>query len=90
MPIYQKLGSVLQKNFQGWKAAVFTGNVELGRETDLTPTKQYQLFNGTIPCKLLVFTDLTSRSAKIEERLNTPAPAQVLTEGANHGAQPLD
>jgi len=82
IPIYQKLGSVLQKNFQGWKAAVFTGNVELGRETDLTPTKQYQLFNGTIPCKLLVFTDLTSRSAKIEERLNTPAPAQVLTEGA--------
>ena len=81
-PIYQKLGSVLQKNFQGWKAAVFTGNVELGRETDLTPTKQYQLFNGTIPCKLLVFEDLTSRSAKIEERLNKPAPAQELTEGA--------
>ena len=61
---------------------MFTGNVELGRETDLTPTKQYQLFNGTIPCKLLVFEDLTSRSAKIEERLNKPAPAQELTEGA--------
>ena len=82
IPIYQKLGAVLQKNFQGWKAAIFTGNVELGRETDLTPTKQYQLFNGTIPCKLLVFEDLTSRSAKIEQRLNTPAPAQELTEGA--------
>ena len=81
-PIYQKLGAVLQKNFQGWKAAVFTGNVELGRETDLTPTKQYKLFNGTIPCKLLVFEELTSRSAKIEQRLNTPAPAQALTEGA--------
>ena len=61
---------------------MFTGNVELGRETDLTPTKQYQLFNGTIPCKLLVFEDLTSRSAKIEERLNKPAPGQELTEGA--------
>jgi len=82
IPIYQKLGAVLQKNFQGWKAGIFTGNVELGRETDLTPTKQYKLFNGTIPCKLLVFEDMTSRSAKIEERLNTPAPAQVLTEGA--------
>ena len=82
IPIYQKLGAVLQKNFQGWKAGIFTGNVELGRETDLTPTKQYKLFNGTIPCKLLIFEDMTSRSAMIEERLNTPAPAQVLTEGA--------
>ena len=82
IPIYQKLGAVLQKNFQGWKAGIFTGNVELGRETDLTPTKQYKLFNGTIPCKLLIFEDMVSRSAKIEERLNTPAPAQVLTEGA--------
>jgi|TARA_B110000908_G_C10253397_1_gene453645 23S rRNA (guanine2445-N2)-methyltransferase / 23S rRNA (guanine2069-N7)-methyltransferase len=82
IPLYQKLGLVLQKNFQGWKAAVFTGNVDLGRETDLTPTKQYNLFNGTIPCKLLVFEDMTSKSAKIAARLSVPAPAQELTEGA--------
>jgi 23S rRNA (guanine2445-N2)-methyltransferase / 23S rRNA (guanine2069-N7)-methyltransferase len=82
IPLYQKLGTVLQKNFSGWKAAIFTGNVDLGRETDLSPTKQYSLFNGTIPCKLLVFTDMTSKSARIAERLSTPAPAQELTEGA--------
>ena len=82
IPLYQKLGTVLQKNFTGWKAAIFTGNVDLGRETDLSPTKQYSLFNGTIPCKLLVFTDMTSKSARIAERLSTPAPAQKLTEGA--------
>jgi 23S rRNA (guanine2445-N2)-methyltransferase / 23S rRNA (guanine2069-N7)-methyltransferase len=82
IPLYQKLGTVLQKNFAGWKAAIFTGNVDLGRETDLSPTKQYSLFNGTIPCKLLVFTDMTSKSARIAERLSTPAPAQELTEGA--------
>lgn len=81
-PVYQKLGAVLQKNFQGWKAGIFTGNVELGREMDLTPSKQYKLFNGTIPCKLLMFDDMSSRSAKIEERLNTPAPARELTDGA--------
>ena len=28
-PIYKKLGVVLQKNFSGWKAAVFTGNLSL-------------------------------------------------------------
>ena len=82
IPLYQKLGTVLQKNFQGWRAAIFTGNVDLGRETDLSPTKQYSLFNGTIPCKLLVFEDMTSKSAQIAARLSTPAPAQELTEGA--------
>jgi len=82
IPLYQKLGAVLQKNFHGWRAAVFTGNVDLGRETDLSPTKQYSLFNGTIPCKLLVFEDMTSKSAQIAARLSTPAPAQALTLGA--------
>lgn len=82
IPLYQKLGTVLQKNFTGWKAAIFTGNVDLGRETDLSPSKQYSLYNGTIPCKLLVFTDMTSKSARIAERLSTPAPAQKLTDGA--------
>ena len=82
IPLYQKLGTVLQKNFTGWRAAIFTGNLELGRETDLSPTKQYSLFNGTIPCKLLVFEDMSSKSASIAARLSTPAPAQKLTEGA--------
>lgn len=82
IPLYQKLGIVLQKNFAGWKAAIFTGNVDLARETDLSPSKQYSLYNGSIACKLLVFTDMTSKSARIAERLSTPAPAQQLTEGA--------
>ena len=82
IPLYQKLGTVLQKNFAGWKAAIFTGNVDLGRETDLSPSKQYSLYNGSIPCKLLVFTDMTSKSARIAERLSTPAPEQTLSEGA--------
>lgn len=82
IPLYQKLGTVLQKNFAGWKAAIFTGNVDLARETDLSPSKQYSLYNGSIACKLLVFTDMISKSARIAERLSTPAPAQQLTEGA--------
>jgi len=82
IPLYQKLGTVLQKNFHGWRAAIFTGNLDLGRETDLSPTKQYSLFNGTIPCKLLIFEDMTSKSASIAARLSTPAPALQLTDGA--------
>jgi len=82
IPLYQKLGAVLQKNFKGWRAAIFTGNLDLARQLDLSPTKQYSLFNGTIPCKLLVFDNMQSKSAQIAERLSKPAPLQPLTEEA--------
>jgi 23S rRNA (guanine2445-N2)-methyltransferase / 23S rRNA (guanine2069-N7)-methyltransferase len=82
IPLYQKLGAVLQKNFTQWRAAVYTGNLDLARELDLSPTKQYSLFNGSIPCKLLVFDNMQSKSAQIAERLSKPAPVQPLTEEA--------
>ena len=81
-PLYAKLGQVLQKNFGHWRAAVFTGNTELAREMDLAPSKQYKFYNGATPCKLLIFDDLRSKSALIEQRLNTAPPPQELSEGA--------
>ena len=82
IPLYQKLGTVLQKNFTQWRAGVYTGNLDLARELDLSPSKQYSLFNGSIPCKLLVFDNMQSKSAQIAERLSKPAPVQPLTEEA--------
>ena len=82
VPLYQKLGTVLQKNFTQWRAAIYTGNLELARQLDLSPTKQYSLFNGSIPCKLLVFDNMQSKSAQIAERLSKPAPVQPLSEEA--------
>jgi 23S rRNA (guanine2445-N2)-methyltransferase / 23S rRNA (guanine2069-N7)-methyltransferase len=82
VPLYQKLGTVLQKNFVQWRAAVYTGNLDLARELDLSPTKQYSLFNGSIPCKLLVFDNMQSKSEQIAERLSKPAPVQPLSEEA--------
>ena len=82
VPLYQKLGTVLQKNFVQWRAAVYTGNLDLARELDLSPTKQYSLFNGSIPCKLLVFDNMQSKSKQIAERLSKPAPVQPLSEEA--------
>ena len=81
-PLYKKLGVVLQKNFSGWKAAVFTGNIDLAREMDLSPSKQYRFYNGTIPCKLLVFDDMTSKSEQIAVRLSKPAPPSELSDGS--------
>jgi 23S rRNA (guanine2445-N2)-methyltransferase / 23S rRNA (guanine2069-N7)-methyltransferase len=82
VPLYQKLGTVLQKNFVQWRAAVYTGNLDLARELDLSPTKQYSLYNGSIPCKLLVFDNMQSKSEQIAERLSKPAPVQPLSEEA--------
>ena len=78
IPLYQKLGTVLQKNFTQWRAAVFTGNLDLARELDLSPSKQYSLLNGAIPCKLLLFDNMQSKSQQIAERLSKPAPEKPL------------
>lgn len=54
-PLYATLGDQLKAGFVGWKAAVFTGNPEMGKKMGLHSLKQYALFNGAIPCKLLLF-----------------------------------
>ncbi|UAW97070.1 bifunctional 23S rRNA (guanine(2069)-N(7))-methyltransferase RlmK/23S rRNA (guanine(2445)-N(2))-methyltransferase RlmL [Halopseudomonas nanhaiensis] len=52
--LYQKLGEVLRERCQGWQAAIFTGNPDLGKRMGIRSHKQYALFNGAIPCKLLM------------------------------------
>lgn len=54
--LYERLGEKLKKDFVGWQAAVFTGNPELGKNMGLRARKHYALFNGAIPCQLLLFT----------------------------------
>ena len=82
VPLYEKLGVVLQKNFTEWRAAIYTGNLDLARELDLSPSKQYSLFNGSIACKVLVFDNMQSKSEQIAERLSKPPPVQPLSEEA--------
>lgn len=54
-PLYTSLGDRLKAGFAGWKAAVITSNPELGKEMGLRAKKFYALFNGALPCKLLLF-----------------------------------
>ena len=54
--LYAHLGERLRNEFQGWRAGVFTGNPELGKQMGLRADKKYKLFNGTIPSELLMFT----------------------------------
>ncbi|MEH6650932.1 MAG: bifunctional 23S rRNA (guanine(2069)-N(7))-methyltransferase RlmK/23S rRNA (guanine(2445)-N(2))-methyltransferase RlmL [Motiliproteus sp.] len=53
--LYQHLGDALKQHFEGWKAAVFTGNPDLGKAVGIHSCKQYKLFNGAIPSQLLLF-----------------------------------
>ncbi len=54
--LYAHLGERLRTEFQGWRAGVFTGNPELGKQMGLRSDKKYKLFNGTIPSELLMFS----------------------------------
>jgi 23S rRNA (guanine2445-N2)-methyltransferase / 23S rRNA (guanine2069-N7)-methyltransferase len=53
--LYTLLGDRLKETCVGWKAAVLTGNPDLGKQMGLRAKKFYSLFNGSIPCKLLLF-----------------------------------
>lgn len=53
--LYAELGRRLKQCFTGWRAAVFTGNPELGKNMGLRAGKIHTLYNGAIECKLLHF-----------------------------------
>lgn len=53
--LYEQLGDALKQHFTGWRAAVFTGNPDLGKNMGIRSRKTYALFNGAIPSQLLLF-----------------------------------
>jgi 23S rRNA (guanine2445-N2)-methyltransferase / 23S rRNA (guanine2069-N7)-methyltransferase len=88
--LYKALGSKLKQAFTNWQAAVFTGNPELGKVMGLRAKKHYALFNGAIPCRLLLFDIqpqwFVDETAGI--RINT-LPVEQWTEGAQMFANRL-
>jgi 23S rRNA (guanine2445-N2)-methyltransferase / 23S rRNA (guanine2069-N7)-methyltransferase len=67
--LYSELGSVLRDRFQGWQAAILTGNPPLARNLGIYAKRTHRFFNGAIECRLLRF-ELTEAS---EQR-----PAEVV------------
>ncbi len=53
--LYEQLGSVLRERFQGWKAAILTGNPPLARHLGIYAKRSHRVFNGNIECRLLRF-----------------------------------
>lgn len=83
--LYAHFGERLKEGFEGWQAAIFTGNPELCRGTSLHSHKKYKFYNGTLPSELLLFN--IEKSNFMRERGNDKAAAlkigeENLTEGA--------
>lgn len=53
--IHSLLGATLKAHFGGWRAAVFTGRPDLGPRIGLRASDVYSMYNGPLPCKLLLF-----------------------------------
>jgi len=68
-PLYRELGELAKREFPGWKLGVFTGNPDLAQELRLRADKTYNLYNGTIPARLLMFAlrDADRQSAEQEQ-----------------------
>ncbi len=80
--LYGLLGTVLRERFHGWRAAIFTGNPDLGRELGLRAKGYHSLYNGPIPCRLLHF-DVS------EENFLTHQPRPLPVEQRGPGAKML-
>lgn len=92
--LYQKLGEVLRQHCQGWEAAIFTGNPELGKRMGIRSHKQYNLFNGALPCKLLLMhlqpdAYMLESSSAAAEAAGTPSTVARLGESAQMFANRL-
>jgi 23S rRNA (guanine2445-N2)-methyltransferase / 23S rRNA (guanine2069-N7)-methyltransferase len=61
--LYSELGAMLREKFEGWQAAILTGNPALARNLGVYAKRSHRVFNGTIECRLLRF-DLNEASAQ--------------------------
>lgn len=88
--LYAHLGEQLKTHFSGWRAAVFTGNPELGKRMGLRARKIYSLYNGALECKLLCFDVTPQWFVTPREPSASQAPAATqFTPGAEMFANRL-
>ncbi|MCF7989278.1 MAG: bifunctional 23S rRNA (guanine(2069)-N(7))-methyltransferase RlmK/23S rRNA (guanine(2445)-N(2))-methyltransferase RlmL [Thiohalocapsa sp.] len=77
--LYANIGRMLREHFDGWHAAMLTGNPELGKRMGLRARAFHTLYNGPIECRLLHFD--VAREAHVSDR-PVPLPAEARGPGA--------
>ncbi len=80
-PLYSALGRQLKTHFQGWKAAVLTGNPDLGKTMGLRAKEKRVFFNGPVRCDFLEF-DITPITPESPHRV-TPQIISLAEPFAN-------
>ena len=55
VPLYESIGAYFKNTCLGMRAAVFTGNIPLGRKIGLHPSRRTAMWNADIECRLLEF-----------------------------------
>lgn len=75
--LYETLGAKLREHFEGWKAAVLTGNPSLAKGLGINARRTHTLFNGRIECRLLRF-DVSPAEYRGEKR--SPADEAQIRE----------
>ena len=53
--LYSELGQTLRERFNGWQAAILTGNPPLARNLGIYARRTHRFYNGIIECRLLRF-----------------------------------
>lgn len=90
--LYASLGNKVKQYFSGWQLAIFTGNPEQAYQFKMRADKQYQLFNGAIASKLMLYSVSENSAQQFEQQgLNTSNNSEenTLAQSAklNDGAQ---
>ena len=64
---YQSIGDLFKKNFIGYDAFIFTGNLPAAKHIGLRTSRRIQMYNGPIECRLLKYEMYTgSRKTKYQ------------------------
>lgn len=90
--LYKTLGDGLKRQYKGWRAAILTGDTELGKWIGIRARRMYKLYNGALECTLLRFDVepewFMKRDSGQRNEL-TPLPAEARSNGATMFANRL-
>ena len=81
LELYGQLGQVLKNHFSGWRAGVFTDELEKGKALGLRAKKIHSFFNGNIECKLLTI-EVSEETVIKQYRLPRLIERENLSEAA--------
>lgn len=80
MQLYQELGKLIRTEAIGAEAGVFTARPEWGKLLGMHSHRQYSLFNGAMPAKLLLFQ--VNEDSIYQRQASGPVTIKSMTEAS--------